>query len=282
MNQLYEDLKQIFDACLHAREEHPGDDERFVGAAVEILKGEVRYSRKSLYEIVDSENLPRTYFKNDEYGEVPFTLFQEKDIFLDIYHWNNYSRSRIQDHNFLGALKFLGGKAHVSEFQFEVADDISQYCQTGRLSEMRNFELMIGDTLPIYIGDRLIRQFRYEDCPSVVLVLRTTPLEQQYFNYHQDYKLASSEDYRLISQQLLWVAQHYNNFDAKAKDALKNLLENRTDTFYLNLFNYLAAIPFGFIQTKAYPFWLKDFLELSKTSTYHSMLAKVLSLSKRA
>ena len=126
--------------------------------------------------------LPRQSFARDEFGELPFTLFQHEKFHLDIYVWNNNETS-IHDHHFCGAFKLLAGQSLQVTYHFEEGRNVSPLVDVGTLTKISTRYLNQGDVQEIQLGEKFIHRVIHLDFPTVTFILRTPDLKDNLYSY---------------------------------------------------------------------------------------------------
>ena len=127
--------------------------------------------------------LPQQTFPGREFGELPFTIFRDKNFVIDIYIWNSFETS-IHDHHFCGAFKVIQGRSLHQVFEFREKDKISPLIQYGDLERIKTENLMLGSVHKIELGDKFIHQVCHLASPTVTLCVRTNNLFDNLFSYH--------------------------------------------------------------------------------------------------
>jgi hypothetical protein len=126
--------------------------------------------------------LPLQKFTRQDFGELPFTLYQHEKFHIDIYIWNNNETS-IHDHHFCGAFKVLNGKSLQLSYQYEQVTNIAPDLDWGILKKIDTRYLHQGDVQEIALGDKFIHQVIHMEFPTVTFILRTPDLLDNLYSY---------------------------------------------------------------------------------------------------
>ena len=125
------------------------------------------------------------YYKGNEFGEMPVTVYRDKNFFLDVYTWNNHDTS-LHNHSFIGAFKLLSGASLDTQYTFEGGFwDNYQQVERGELREKKTTMMKVGDCERIQLRNQFIHQVWHLHQPTITLCLRTYPLVSIEDVYHR-------------------------------------------------------------------------------------------------
>lgn len=133
------------------------------------------------------------FYKENNFGEYPVTLFRNEIFFIDAYIWQTQDTS-IHNHSFVGAFKVLQGASLETQYSFkQTKENTAVNLKYGHFKQKKKGVLKTGDSEKIMLGDQYIHQVWHLEKPTITLCLRSfsrRPFEEI---FHLDQmKIASS------------------------------------------------------------------------------------------
>ena len=133
MNKLYLQIEELFKDVEYEWKQVDNKRDKFPKICFDALDRDFDFSLNFVEEILNLQ-LPKQSFPNDQFGELPITIFSNDDFFIDMYLWN-LKHTSIHNHSFEGAFKLLSGKSHQTVYEFEVSEVISNIIKKGKLKK---------------------------------------------------------------------------------------------------------------------------------------------------
>jgi len=168
------------------------NEEKFPSIAAEALRRADLPSKLSAWDVVewtlDQTELPPQKDPSANFGEPPITLFVAPRFYIDVYFWLD-GTTQIHQHGFCGAFQVLLGSSIHSWYEFDRAESINTFLETGEM-RLKVCELLkLGDVQEISAGRRYIHSLFHLDQPSATIVVRTekSPLYLPQYSYHKPY-----------------------------------------------------------------------------------------------
>lgn len=150
------------------------DVKNFHTVAAELLAQSQIEKAFDVEEIVSSVFTGKTpqHFKSLEFSDLPVTVAQGKNCFIDVYFWRRRP-TVIHNHHFAGAFMCLLGNNVDLEFTFQKERTVGKYHQTGKLDLKQTRNIKPGDIAEIAYLDKFIHQNHHQADLTVNLCFRT-------------------------------------------------------------------------------------------------------------
>ncbi len=146
----------------------------FHKASAELLSSSQIENYFNMEEVVDSVFTGKTpqHFKSLEFSDLPVTIAQGKNCFIDIYFWRRRP-TVIHNHHFAGSFMCLLGNNVDLEFTFKKDRAVGKYHQMGELTLRQTRNIKSGDIAEIDYLDKFIHQNHHQADLTVNLCFRT-------------------------------------------------------------------------------------------------------------
>ncbi len=146
----------------------------FHKASAELLAASEIHKHFNVEEIVGSVFSGKTpqHFKSLEFSDLPVTVAQGKNCFIDIYFWRRRP-TVIHNHHFAGSFMCLLGNNVDLEFTFTKERTIGKYHQLGKLELKQTRNIQSGHIAEIAFLDKFIHQNHHQADLTVNLCFRT-------------------------------------------------------------------------------------------------------------
>lgn len=168
------------------------NEDAFPKLAADALRGADLPSKVSAWEVIEwtlrQSELPPQKDPTAIFGDPPITLFVAPRFYIDVYFWLD-GTTQVHQHGFCGAFQVLLGSSLHSWYEFEPAESINAFLETGEM-RLKVCELLkVGDVHEILAGRQYIHSLFHLDQPSATIVVRTekSPLYLPQFSYHKPY-----------------------------------------------------------------------------------------------
>lgn len=266
MNKMYRQIKAIFDQVESKWSETNNSAEAFPKICYDALELEVEYNPESVKEIIQESNVKQSY-PNDEFGEVPITVFSNKDFFIDIYNWNTH-HTAIHDHNFLGAFKLLHGRSHQFSYEFKIENEISKNIKQGKLKKSGSKIIKAGDRQKILEFKDFIHEVFHFENPTVTLLIRNYWYPENLNTYTKDFMVKLhflTLSLKTKAQALTFL---YNTKSSKSKDTLLNALKKNGDDFIAMAISKTTELFNGLIDQESRDNLINDITDICKNSNH--------------
>lgn len=125
-------------------------------------------------EIVQSafDNKHPQHFKSLEFSDLPITIAQGENCFIDVYFWRRRP-TVIHNHHFTGAFMCLTGSNVDLEFTFKRERKLGKFHDLGTLELKHTRHVLPGDIAEIPFMDKFIHQNHHQAELTVNLCFRT-------------------------------------------------------------------------------------------------------------
>ena len=166
------------------------NEDVFPRLVADALRGADLPSKVSAWQVLEwtlgRSQLPPQMDPNAAFGDPPITLYVGPRFYIDVYFWLN-GTTQIHQHSFCGAFQVLLGSSIHSWYDFERAESINAFVETGEMSLKVCELLKVGDVQEILAGRQYIHSLFHLDQPSATIVVRTekSPLYLPQFSYHK-------------------------------------------------------------------------------------------------
>jgi hypothetical protein len=220
------------------------DEEKFPEICFNALANPTDYNMDEILEFTNLKELPRQSYPNDEFGEVPFTVFRHEKFFIDIYIWNIHNTS-IHDHNFTGAFKLLNGQSKKLNFEFIVEQEITQNFFKGELKSFGTQDFNCGDREIILPYDKYIHKISHLTNPSVTLLIRTNGAPRNLNIYNKKFVFQFIRSQGAFQHKFNCIKLIYSYGSGNSTRELKTLVSQLdTQNLFLLLLAYININPF--------------------------------------
>lgn len=118
------------------------------------------------------EGLPVPQQKEDDFSDVPVTMYAGPRFRIDVYFWLDGTTS-IHEHSFSGAFQVLMGSSIHSVYSFEGGRQVNAHFSAGNVLMKSVEALGVGDVRRILPGGDFIHALFHLDRPSVTITIRT-------------------------------------------------------------------------------------------------------------
>lgn len=112
------------------------------------------------------------HFKSLEFSDLPITIAQGENCFIDVYFWRRRP-TVIHNHHFTGAFMCLFGSNVDLEFTFKREKKLGQFHDLGKIELKHTRQILPGDIAEIALMDKFIHQNHHQAELTVNLCFRT-------------------------------------------------------------------------------------------------------------
>jgi hypothetical protein len=238
---VYEAILNIFKNVVRRWDEAGKDPDQFPDICFEELTANVDFTHDDLLDLVSNRALPLQSYPKDEFGEVPFTICRNDDVFIDIYVWNQHHTS-VHDHHFMGAFKILQGRSYQLSYEFKTSQKINDGLFLGKLSVVNKTTLKTGDRQRIHFYEDFIHQNLHLENPTVTLLIRTNQAEKILNSYYTNSKYTHLRPTQLHTKLIESMIFFYKTKNPRAKEYFFQILDNKDEIFKATLFTNLVGI----------------------------------------
>lgn len=112
------------------------------------------------------------HFKSLEFSDLPVTIAQGENCFIDVYFWRRRP-TVIHNHHFTGAFMCLSGSNVDLEFTFKRERKLGKFHDLGKLELKHTRQVLPGDIAEIPFMDKFIHQNHHQADLTVNLCFRT-------------------------------------------------------------------------------------------------------------
>jgi hypothetical protein len=276
VNNLHQQIQKIFEEVRTKWEKVSFNEKDFPEICLNALANPTDYNMEQILEFTNLKELPLQSYPNDEFGEVPFTIFRHEKFFIDIYMWNIHNTS-IHDHNFTGAFKLLNGHSKKINFEFIIEKEITPNFFKGELKSFGTVDLNPGDREII-----LPYEITHLTNPSVTLLIRTNGHERNLNLYNKKFAYQFIRSHSSFQHKFNCIKMIYSYGESNSTESLKTLVK-RLDTqgLFLLLLAYININPFQ-ISAENVARMYQDFKILSEDGTLPQWFTEFLSLEIEA
>jgi len=148
--------------------------EDFHKKASELLSASDLSEHFDFEEIVQSafETKHPQHFKSLEFSDLPMTIAQGENCFIDVYFWRRRP-TVIHNHHFTGAFMCLFGSNVDLEFTFKREKKLGKFHDLGNIELKHTRQILPGDIAEIALMDKFIHQNHHQAELTVNLCFRT-------------------------------------------------------------------------------------------------------------
>lgn len=251
----------------------------FAELAHEMLqkyKPEEKFNLDEVLEFSKTQKaLEMKFYKNNEFGEYPITLYRNEDFLIDIYVWSELDADT-HDHNFVGAFGQLQGRSMEVYYDYtDIKKTEHEHLETGLLTINDKKVLNPGDKSPIYLYEKFIHKVWHLDKPTVTICVKSIKGERLVHHYTPDGKRFTF-DPKMKNDLCLKINQE-NNVDILFKE-----IEEKADML-IGIFRSLKGIEDSVKRTQVGEFVYKTLVEkygVDFTQTDQKLQAKVQLLKR--
>ena len=281
MNNLYRQIQKIFEEVRINWEDVGHDEEQFPEICYKALVNPTDYNLEEILELINLNELPLQSYPNDEFGEVPLTVFRHEKFFIDIYMWNIHNTS-IHDHNFLGAFKLLNGHSKKLNYEFIVEQKITENFFKGELKSFGTKDLNIGDREIILPYEKYIHKISHLTNPSVTLLIRTNGHGGNLNLYNKKFAYQFIRSHASFQHKFNCIKMIYTYGSENSTEQLKTLMSQLdSQGLCLLLLAYININPFQ-ISMENVARMFEDFKKLSEDGTIPKWFTEFLTIEIEA
>ena len=244
MNNFYYQIEKIYKEVLTNWEETNFDEQHFPEICFNALANPTEYNIEEILEFTNLKELPLQSYPNDEFGEVPFTVFRHEKFFIDIYMWNLHNTS-IHDHNFTGAFKLLNGQSKKLNYEFIKEQEITQNFFKGELRSFGTKDLNPGDREIILPYEKYIHKITHFTNPTVTLLIRTNGYQRNLNIYNKKFAFQFIRSPGSFAHKFNCIKMIYSLGQGNSAEKLEHFISKLDDQgLYLLLLAYININPF--------------------------------------